>query len=181
LWKVTNATIDADYATGTSLGSFGNVKYRFIHADGYKIVVHDVNSTINNHASMSKGIYTVAMYYGDQIQLANNATVDLINNKVDILQTEVGNIMDGFDISTDSLHAISTAVAGVADGVLDATVEPGATVIQSLRLSNSVLGGKVSGAGTGIEKFRDLADTLDRVTSTVDNNGNRTTESYNLT
>ncbi len=34
--------------------------------------------------------------------------------------------------------------------------------------------GKVSGAGSGTEVFRDVNDTTDRVTATVDETGNRT-------
>jgi hypothetical protein len=41
-------------------------------------------------------------------------------------------------------------------------------------LANSVLGGKVSGAGTTVEKFRNLADTKDRIVADVDSSGNRT-------
>lgn len=52
---------------------------------------------------------------------------------------------------------------------------------ESLRLSNAVLGGKVSGAGTTTNTFRDLADTKDRVVATVDASGNRTAITRNLT
>ena len=53
-------------------------------------------------------------------------------------------------------------------------MEDGATTLaESLALQNSVLAGKVSGAGSGTETFRDLADTKDRVIVTTDANGNR--------
>lgn len=48
------------------------------------------------------------------------------------------------------------------------------TAEELMRLQASVLLGKVSGAGTGTEVFRDLADTKARITVTVDSNGNRT-------
>jgi hypothetical protein len=67
-----------------------------------------------------------------------------------------------------------------AAAVLGATVETGATVAQSLRLANAVLGGKVSGGQTGTETFRDLADTKDVVVSTNDAAGNRTAVVNNL-
>lgn len=110
LWKITNATPEADYATGTNLGNVGNVTFRFLHADGYKIVIVDNVTGYRIPVSMSKGIYTKGLFFGDQVQLAQSAEVTQINNKVDILQTEVGNIMSNFDINTDSLHAISDAV-----------------------------------------------------------------------
>jgi hypothetical protein len=43
-----------------------------------------------------------------------------------------------------------------------------------LRLTRAVLLGKTSGAGTGTENFRDRADLKNRVTSTIDSNGDRT-------
>ena len=71
-------------------------------------------------------------------------------------------------------------VEQIAAAVLAASVETGATVAESLRLSNAVLGGKVSGAGTGTETFRDIADTVDRVVATVDSSGNRTAITLDL-
>jgi hypothetical protein len=76
---------------------------------------------------------------------------------------------------------LTNNVAALPQDILDSTVETGATVVESLRLHNSVLGAKVSGAGTGIETFRDLADTKDRLISTVDSNGNRLSEVDDLT
>jgi hypothetical protein len=70
------------------------------------------------------------------------------------------------------LDALPSA-AEAAAAVLAAQVEPGATLQQSLRLHNAVLGGKASGGGTGVETFRDLADTADRVVAEVDAAGNR--------
>ena len=53
-------------------------------------------------------------------------------------------------------------------------IEPGHTARDLARLSAAVLVGKVSGAGTGTETFRDVNDTKNRVVSTVDAQGNRT-------
>jgi hypothetical protein len=64
---------------------------------------------------------------------------------------------------------------------LDSTVETGATVVESLRLHNSVLGGVVSGGGSGVETFRDLANTKDRLVSTNTATGDRTSEVTDLT
>jgi len=63
-----------------------------------------------------------------------------------------------------------------ADALLDRAggVESGFTLRQVLRLLASVLLSKISGAGTGTEVFRDINNTKNRVTSTVDANGNRT-------
>ena len=71
------------------------------------------------------------------------------------------------------LPSAATIVATAVDGTV--------TLAESLRLSNAVLGGKVSGANTTTETFRDLADTKDRAVFTVDSSGNRTNVTRDLT
>lgn len=82
------------------------------------------------------------------------------------IDTEIGTILT-------NIATIPTAIQN-ADALLDrAAAIEGYTPRQLFRLVGSILLGKVSGAGTGTEVFRDLADTKDRVTATVDANGNR--------
>ena len=66
------------------------------------------------------------------------------------------------DAATNAAAVLASAV----DGII--------TLAESIRLQNAVLAGKVSGAGTGTETFRDLADTKDRIVATLDTDGNRT-------
>ena len=72
------------------------------------------------------------------------------------------------------LAAIPTA-NGNADALLDRTagVETGLTVRQYFRLAASALFGKASGLGTTTAVFRDFGDTKNRLSATVDANGNR--------
>jgi hypothetical protein len=167
LWKVTTSTPTADYATGTLLDTVGNGIYRFIGVSGFDIVGVDTNSNIRRRTSMAKGIYTQAFYVGDQIQLAQAPEVLEILTKVEILQVNVDDLQDSVD--------------ALPEAVLTSEVETGANVVESLRLHNSVLGGKVSGGGSATETFRDLADTKDRLVSSVTETGNRTAEVYDLT
>lgn len=77
----------------------------------------------------------------------------------------------------------STTIISLADVVLTATaisesigsriVDGGYTHDDLLRLMASALLGKINGAGTGMETFRDICDTKDRIIATVDENGNR--------
>jgi bifunctional ADP-heptose synthase (sugar kinase/adenylyltransferase) len=83
--------------------------------------------------------------------------------------------------SVDALADDVPTASETAAAVLGANVEAGATVVESLRLHNSVLGGKVSGGGSATETFRDLADTKDSLVSSVTETGNRTAEVYDLT
>lgn len=69
---------------------------------------------------------------------------------------------------------VQTLDADLAADVLQQSIESGFTLQECIRLMNSVLLSKVSGAGTGTEVFRDINDTKDRVTSSVDSSGNRT-------
>lgn len=78
--------------------------------------------------------------------------------------------------------AISSRLATTSyentDAFLDKTnaIETGVTPRGALRLMLAVLAGKLSGAGTGTEIFRNaVADTKNRVSASVDTSGNRTT------
>lgn len=85
---------------------------------------------------------------------------------------------------------VTSGVAGpTAESIAAATVsaltsrivENNMTNDDLMRLMASILLGKVTGAGTGTERFRDIADTKDRVVATVDEEGNRNSIVYNVT
>ena len=85
-------------------------------------------------------------------------------------------------VKTD-VDAVPTAIQN-ADGLLDRAnaLETGLTMRQAWRFAMSVLGGKLSGAGTGTEVFRNaVQDSKTRVTATVDGSGNRTAIVSDLT
>jgi len=60
-------------------------------------------------------------------------------------------------------------------------IEGSTTLQQSLRLANSANGAIVAGALTATLTARDLADTKDRITATIDGDGNRTAVTLDLT
>ena len=73
--------------------------------------------------------------------------------------------------------AIGNAILDQANGI-----ETGLTPRQAIRVIGSTTGGKLSGAGSGTETFRNaVADSTNRVVATVDSSGNRTAISYTLT
>lgn len=87
-------------------------------------------------------------------------------------------------IITFSEECITSAcILALSDSTLTATdisesigsriVDGGYTHDDLLRLMASALLGKINGAGTGMETFRDICDTKDRIVATVDENGNR--------
>jgi hypothetical protein len=61
----------------------------------------------------------------------------------------------------------------VADAVASRSYEGSYTLQDIMRLMSAVLLAKISGAGTGTETFRNVGDTKDRVITTVDQAGNR--------
>lgn len=90
----------------------------------------------------------------------------------------------GGEIVWDGTAEVQPNGAAAADALLDRAdaIETGLTVRKLLRLLGSVMGGKLSGAGTGLEVFRNaVADSKDRVTATVDSSGNRNAITTDLT
>lgn len=73
----------------------------------------------------------------------------------------------------DAMDLDSNALVSAADAILDEAVEGTLTLRQIQRLLLATLAGKVSGGGTTSIKYRDQADNTDRITLTVDANGNR--------
>lgn len=79
-------------------------------------------------------------------------------------------------MAADTLTASALAAdAGteIAAAVMASNVEGTVTLTESMRLQNAALLGKASGLGTTTAVFRDLADTKDRISATVDADGNR--------
>ena len=71
---------------------------------------------------------------------------------------------------------------GLAVSLLDEQdVETGYSVREALRIILAAMGGKVSGAGTSTITFRNVTDDKDRIIATVDNDGNRTSVTLDVT
>jgi len=78
------------------------------------------------------------------------------------------------------LGALPTAAEN-ATAVLDEIIEAALSLRQAMRLCIAAMGGKASGLETTTAVYRDSADTKDRITATVDANGNRTAVTLDLT
>lgn len=98
---------------------------------------------------------------------------------------EVGDPADWGDTSIrDTLDAIQTSMpnaGAIAAGIMAEIVEGAISVGDSFRLWNAALGGKASGLGTTTAVFRDLGDTKNRISATVDVDGNRSAVTLDLT
>lgn len=79
----------------------------------------------------------------------------------------------GVLIDTDAVDADALA-ADAVDKIIDEVVEGSITLRQAIRLFLSVQTGLSSGGGTDTIVFRDIGDTKNRISATVDATGNRT-------
>jgi hypothetical protein len=102
---------------------------------------------------------------------------DLLDTEIAAIKAKTDNLpadpADASDIAA-LFDALPTAAENATE-LLDqaAGVETGLTVRQWLRLAASVLFGKASGLATTTAVYRDFGDTKDRITATVDADGNR--------
>ena len=99
------------------------------------------------------------------------------------LDTQLAAIDDAVDTEVAAIKAVTDllTLSAVADAVLDEVVEGSTTMRQMLRGMASALLAKVSGAATTTIAIRDLADSKDRITATVDADGNRSAVTLDLT
>jgi len=96
-----------------------------------------------------------------------------------IVTPDVAGTAAGLHSTTnDKIDALNNiTVADILAGVIEGTI----TLQQSLRGLMATEFGKASGGDTTSIKFRNLADTKNRITETVDSNGNRTSVTLDLT
>lgn len=92
-----------------------------------------------------------------------SSTLSTFDNTSDQVIVTTNNDKTGYSLSA----------AGI-DAILDEVYEGTRTVREWFRLGAAVLFGKSTGGGTANIKFRDEADTKDRIDATVDGSGNRT-------
>jgi hypothetical protein len=76
--------------------------------------------------------------------------------------------------AVDSVAFAANAATELQAAIWAAVVEGTTTFQQLLTLLAAAAAGKLSGGATATNVLRDLADTLDRITATVDSSGNRT-------
>jgi hypothetical protein len=86
--------------------------------------------------------------------------------------------------STVLLDVISPSASGLSvsspDDIWNATIDGTFTARDLLKLFAAALAGKVSGAASETIVFRDMANTRDAITATVDVSGNRTALTYDV-
>lgn len=118
--------------------------------------------------------------------------LDTIRDATGTLQTSVNDLPTNAELATalaaadDAVLAAIAALsvpttAAIADAVLDEVVEGTATVRQLLRGYTAALLNILAGAATTTVTARDMANTKNRITATVDADGNRSAVTLDLT
>jgi len=159
-------------------------------ADSYPIVSH---ITYGNSAILTQGnsAWITATGFNTTTPVGVDEIEDACNSA--LLALDLDNLMsdDGTRLADDAItnnviahDAITsgglatTATEEIATKILDlAHAIAGKTLRQTFRYMAAKLAGKVTGAGTGTEKFFDFEDT-ERLRETIDDVGNRTAIEY---
>jgi len=105
----------------------------------------------------------------------DNTSILAIKAKTDALTFSGGNVHARAVVVADKAGYTldGSERASIASAVMNYLVEGSWSLLKLIRLMASALLGLVSGSGTGQVKFRDLGNTKDRITASVDSNGNR--------
>jgi hypothetical protein len=113
--------------------------------------------------------------------LAQEATLATVAGYLDTEVAAIKAKTDSLPASPAATGAAMTLTAGAVDAILDDVVEGTTTVREMLRGFAAALMGKASGLATTTAVYRDIGDTKDRLTATVDADGNRTAVTLDLT
>jgi hypothetical protein len=156
--RITTASDAAFYAAGNDF---------IVVLSGAAIDTKGVNAVLA-HFSIQNRYPAVADV---QSGLATAAALTTVQGYVDELETRLTAARAGY---LDTLNSGVGLSAAAVDAILDDVVEGTLTMRQMLRIMLAALAGKSAGGGTGTITFRDVADTKNRISTTVDANRNRT-------
>jgi len=157
------ASVSADVASVTT--DVANV-YSRIGAPAGASVSADV-------ASVSTDVANVSTLIGTPAGASVSADVASVSTDVANVSTLIGTPAGASiaaDIADKTGYELSDAgVDAIHDEIVDGTL----TLRQSTRLQNSAMFGRSTGSGTTNPKFRDVGNTIDRISATLDANKNR--------
>lgn len=83
-------------------------------------------------------------------------------------------VLVNLQTSVNAVTSFLSSGSDAGDLSLDTILESSLTFGEAIRIILAVMAGKSDGGGTGTITFRDLSDAKDRITATVDQDGNRT-------
>ncbi len=131
---------------------------------------------------LNSELSTILTRLGTPVGVDFSADIAAVQADTDNIQTRLpAALVSGrMDSSLAAAGLATDAVNEIRDAIF-ALTKDGLTFSQAVWLCAAVLAAKVSGGGTAEVTIRDVADTLDRVVADVDDNGNRTAVTLDLT
>lgn len=172
--QLTATNIDSDQVVASVTGAVGSVTGAVGSVTGN--VGGNVTGSVGSVAGNVGGnvVGSVASVTGN---VGGNVT-----GSVGSVVADVGITQTGADKVWASASRTLTSMGTLVADIWAFVIEGAVTAAQSLRLNNAAQGGKTSGMDTGAPAvIRDIGDTKDRVSATVDANGNRTAVTLDLT
>jgi hypothetical protein len=171
-------------AKGTGVTGFNDLSAAQVNTEA-DTALSDVGltTTITGRvdAAVSTRLATAGYTAPDNAGIATiNAAVDTevaaIKAKTDNLPSSPAAVGSAMTLTSGERDSISAALLDLAAGV-----ETSLTLRQALRLLVAAEAGKLSGAATTTIVIRNVADSKNRITATVDASGNRSAVVYDLT
>lgn len=150
--------------------------YNGANQDAYRGIATTERGTTGDYRGTFPGAIAAGLYFIRAFQRTGSAG--------SYTYTYIGS--DRFEWDGSVEVALSSRLAGsaysappsadtIAAAVWDFVLENGRSALSIVRLMYAAIIGKVTGAGTTTVRFRDDADTKDRIVASVDSNGNRIT------
>lgn len=150
--------------------------------------VNGLAANVITATSIAADAITDAKVASDVTIASVTGSVGSVTGAVGSVTGSVGSVASGgitaTSIAADAIGAselASDALAEIADAVLDEVIEGSTTLRQVLRGFAAALLSKASGLATTTAVYRDVGDTKDRITATVDASGNRSAVTLDLT
>lgn len=132
-----------------------------------------VASVVGAVGSVTGAVGSVAGNVDGNVTGTVGSVVGAVGSVTGAVGSVTGNV--GGDVAGNVDGSVGALLSAAVDDILDeaAGIETGLTVRQGLRLMAAALYGKLSGADTVSIAIRDTGDNKDRITATVDADGNR--------
>lgn len=196
--------VNTTHAAGTAWGS-GAITAGSIAADA--ITAAKIADGAIDAATFATGAITAAAIAADAItdaKVASDVTIASVTGSVGSVTGNVGGNVAGSvesvtgNVGGNVAGSVGSVTAGVTvttnndktgyrlsatgvDDIHDEAVDGTITARETARIANAALGGKASGLETTTAVYRNPADSKDRITATVDADGNRSAVTLDLT
>jgi len=148
----------------------------FATATDSLVKIHDDHVTYLSAAPSTHSAADVWTTGSRELSTPANYKADVSNLDVAVSTRSSHTAANVWAVGTRTLTdkaGFTLSAAGI-DSIVDEVIEGTITLRQAIRLTLSMLAGKSSGGGTTSLVYRDYGDSKDRLTFTVDANGNRT-------